>query len=147
MYIVHEVNCMKLKLILVCVCCCFIYALLDLFWIGYFMRERYINWLIHLIRPAAHMNVTHIVSVIIVWCLIIAGMYGLVLPRVRYENFVNTWLYGALYGLIVYGVYECTNYTVIYSWQPLMVVIDTLWGAVLCGTITVVFKYLVCIFA
>ena len=36
-----------------------------------------------------------------------------------------------LLGLIIYGVYETTNYTIIDKWSIPAVVIDTLWGAIL----------------
>lgn len=36
-----------------------------------------------------------------------------------------------LLGLVIYAVYEFTNYALLKNWSLLMVVIDTLWGGVL----------------
>jgi uncharacterized membrane protein len=36
-----------------------------------------------------------------------------------------------LLGLIIYGVYETTNYALFKNWSILTVIIDTLWGAIL----------------
>ena len=36
-----------------------------------------------------------------------------------------------LLGLMVYGVYETTNYALLKNWSPKIVVIDTLWGGIL----------------
>jgi len=36
-----------------------------------------------------------------------------------------------LLGLIIYGVYETTNYAIFKDWSILSVIIDTLWGATL----------------
>jgi uncharacterized membrane protein len=36
-----------------------------------------------------------------------------------------------LFGLIIYGVYECTNYALFKNWSILTVIIDTLWGGIL----------------
>jgi uncharacterized membrane protein len=34
-------------------------------------------------------------------------------------------------GIVIYGVYETTTYTLFEKWSPLAVVIDTLWGGIL----------------
>ena len=34
-------------------------------------------------------------------------------------------------GLVIYGVYEGTNYAIIKNWTPTAVILDTLWGGIL----------------
>ena len=41
-----------------------------------------------------------------------------------------------LLGLVIYGVYESTNYALFKKWNILMVFIDTLWGGILFGSTT-----------
>lgn len=36
-----------------------------------------------------------------------------------------------LLGLIIYGVYETTNWAIFTKWSPISVIIDTLWGGIL----------------
>jgi len=36
-----------------------------------------------------------------------------------------------LLGIVIYGVYETTNYTLFKNWALLTVIIDTLWGGIL----------------
>jgi len=36
-----------------------------------------------------------------------------------------------LLGLVIYGVYETTNYALLKNWSLLTVIVDTLWGGVL----------------
>ena len=36
-----------------------------------------------------------------------------------------------LLGLVIYTVYETTNYTIFKQWKPFMVVMDSLWGGIL----------------
>jgi uncharacterized membrane protein len=45
-----------------------------------------------------------------------------------------------LFGLVIYGVYETTNYTILKKWRPFTVVMDTLWGGLLM-TITTYLTY------
>lgn len=42
----------------------------------------------------------------------------------------------AIFGLVIYAVYEFTNLSIIKKWSPLTAVIDTLWGAILFGLTT-----------
>lgn len=41
-----------------------------------------------------------------------------------------------LLGIMVYGVYETTNYAIINKWDPFTVIMDTLWGGILFATTT-----------
>ena len=42
----------------------------------------------------------------------------------------------ALFGLIIYGVYEFTNMSLFTNWYLLTAIIDTTWGAILFGLTT-----------
>jgi uncharacterized membrane protein len=46
----------------------------------------------------------------------------------------------AWWGLVVYGIYEGTNYSIFKNWKWSTVCMDTLWGAVLVGTTVYVRK-------
>ena len=41
-----------------------------------------------------------------------------------------------LLGLVIYGVYETTNYALLKNWSLLTVIIDTLWGGILFAVTT-----------
>lgn len=47
-----------------------------------------------------------------------------------------------LLGIIIYGVYETTNYTVFDKWPVFIVVIDTLWGGILFALTTYIINLL-----
>ena len=44
--------------------------------------------------------------------------------------------WGALFGLVVYRVYDMTNMAILERWQLRMVWIDICWGCFLCGSTT-----------
>jgi len=51
-----------------------------------------------------------------------------------------------LLGLVIYGVYETTNYAIFDKWSVLTVIIDTLWGGILFASTTYIvnsLRYLV----
>jgi uncharacterized membrane protein len=43
-------------------------------------------------------------------------------------------------GIVIYGVYETTSYTLLKDWPPIAVAMDTLWGGIL-FTLTTYFTY------
>jgi uncharacterized membrane protein len=43
-----------------------------------------------------------------------------------------------LLGLVIYGVYETTNWALFSKWSPMSVIIDTLWGGILFAATTYV---------
>jgi len=47
-----------------------------------------------------------------------------------------------LLGLVIYGVYETTNYALFKNWSILTVIMDTLWGGILFATTTYIINVL-----
>ena len=48
-----------------------------------------------------------------------------------------------LLGLVIYGVYEGTNYAIIDGWKPWAVALDTIWGGILFALTTwILYKYM-----
>ena len=47
-----------------------------------------------------------------------------------------------LLGLVIYGVYETTNYALFKNWHILTVIIDTLWGGILFALTTYIVRLL-----
>jgi uncharacterized membrane protein len=68
------------------------------------------------------------------YLLYMAGLtYFAGVPALR-DGAPNTALIqGAVLGLIAYGTYELTSWTVMRDWHPQMVVMDMVWGAVVSG--------------
>jgi uncharacterized membrane protein len=48
--------------------------------------------------------------------------------------------YGALFGLIVYGVYDLTNFSTLARYSPLLTLVDMSWGVVASAACTAVVK-------
>jgi uncharacterized membrane protein len=51
-----------------------------------------------------------------------------------------------LFGIVIYGVYETTNYALFSNWSLISVIIDTLWGGLLFASTTYVVEKLKNIF-
>jgi uncharacterized membrane protein len=65
------------------------------------------------------------VGVMLCYLFLIVGLnYFIIKPKKSISD-------AFLLGLIIYGVYETTNYALLSKWSILTVIIDTLWGGVL----------------
>jgi len=83
---------------------------------------------------------------VLVYALLLAGAWVLVLrplTAVHKPRMASAACHGAVFGATVYGVYNLTNMATLpgYRWQ--MVLIDTLWGAILFAVFATVFSVVV----
>lgn len=69
-------------------------------------------------------------SVVLCYILLIFGLYYFIVSRQRpvFDAF--------LFGLVIYGVYETTNYATFNKWTPWMLLLDTVWGGTLLALTT-----------
>jgi len=69
--------------------------------------------------------VFNMLGAIIAYVFLIIGLYVFIIKEKQpiWKAFVL--------GLVIYGVYEGTNYAIIQEWKPWAVVLDTLWGGIL----------------
>ena len=78
------------------------------------------------------------------YLLLVLGIVVFVLPKT--SGGWNAFVYGALFGLIAYGVYDLVNLATLADWSLTMTVVDILWGMVVCGLVsaltTIIINYL-----
>lgn len=112
---------------------------LDIFWIFFASNGLYTKHLGSFLRlNEKGVVAANIPSAIALYILLVIGSIVFVLPKA--DSASMALLYGAIFGLVVYGVYEFTNYSLISGWPIKITIIDTLWGMVICGiTALVVF--------
>jgi len=67
---------------------------------------------------------------ILCYILLILGLYYFIIRK--QESILDAFLFG----IVIYGVYETTNYTIFKKWNPVTVIVDTLWGGILMSTTT-----------
>lgn len=108
-------------------------ALVDYVWLGVVAKKFYEKELGSLMRPAgAHFDIK-ILGAIAVYTLIAVGITFFVLPHV--STVATAWWWGALFGFVVYAIYDFTNWAVISGWPIQMSLVDIAWGTVLSGFI------------
>lgn len=108
------------------------FVLIDTLWLGFIMRNIYreqIGYLMSVVNDSTQVNWP---AALTVWALIVLGGILFALPRTD-GTLLSGFLWGALYGLILYGVYDLTNLALIKGWPMAITIIDILWGMVVNG--------------
>lgn len=105
--------------------------LIDAVWLMLIAQSFYVNEL----RPIARLNGDKfeiiIWSAVVVYLLMALGYAIFVFPQVHTLYF--SVIYGGLFGLISYGIYDFTNYASLKDWTLKMVFVDMSWGTFLCA--------------
>jgi uncharacterized membrane protein len=70
--------------------------------------------------------------IIVVYILMVLGIVRYVLPYISDTHIIrDSFIYGGLLGLIIYGIFDFTNYSLISKYDLNLAIIDTLWGCML----------------
>lgn len=108
------------------------FAALDFLWLGVFMNGFYKTELGGLARLSGTDFAPVWWAAVGVYAVLVAGLVVFVLPRAAGHP-APAFGFGALQGLITYGTYDLTAYSVIQGWPLRMTVVDMAWGASICG--------------
>jgi len=111
------------------------FMVLDGVWLGLLMKNFYRAQLAPIARLADGGIAPNWPAAFVVYALLGAGIALFVIPRAATVSLAA--LYGILFGLVVYGVYDFTNYSTLRQWPFALTLADVAWGAVASGAAAV----------
>lgn len=114
---------------------------LDVLWIGFIAQSMYQTQIGHLLNKVADKVQFNMLAGLLVWVLLVLGNLVFVLPQAKSLSMGMQFGLGALFGLVVYGVYDFTNYATLVNWPLFVTIIDVIWGMILNGVIAVASVY------
>ena len=115
----------------------FTILILDIIWLGFIASKFYTENLNPIVRLQEGKIAPVYWAAAIVYVLLSIGIVYFVLPRLDSgSSLVATFLIGALMGLIIYGVYDMTNYSTLKDFPLRVAIADMAWGATVCGLAT-----------
>jgi uncharacterized membrane protein len=103
------------------------FMVLDGVWLGLLMKNFYRAQLAPIVRLADGGMAPNWPAAFLVYALLGTGIALFVIPRAATVSVAA--IYGALFGLVVYGVYDFTNYSTLRQWPFVLTLIDAAWGA------------------
>lgn len=106
---------------------------LDLLWIGVLANQFYKRELGGLLRLEGDQLAIRLGPTLVLYPMIIVGLQLFALPKAAPGDVVSAALWGGVFGLIAYGVYDLTNFATLATYSLRMTVVDMLWGLVLSG--------------
>ena len=99
---------------------------IDFVWLGLVAKNFYKKEL------SAFSTTLSLPAAFLAYVLIAAGIVVFVLPKASGDIY-KALIWGAVFGLIAYGIYDFTNLATLKGWPLKMLVVDILWGMFVCG--------------
>ena len=108
-----------------------VFFVIDIIWLGVVAKGFYQKNLKYILGP--NVNWT---AAIIFYLIYIAGiLIFAVLPAVAKDSLRHAAVWGALFGFFTYATYDLTNLALLKDWPIIIVIVDILWGVVLCSAV------------
>ena len=115
-----------------------VYTLLDVVWFVTVLQRYFFDSIAHLLNiQDGHVELRWLPA-ILVYVFLSLGVVSFVLPTSFLLYDAPIFLRGALFGLIVYGVYATTNGALLKKWPTSLMIVDVLWGALATGVTSLV---------
>ncbi len=108
--------------------------LMDAVWLGLLASQFYKSELGPLLRqhPDGSLDPRWLPALLL-YALIVLGLALFALPRARAGAIGGAALWSAVFGVIAYSVYDLTNYATMQGFPLKVVVVDMIWGGVICA--------------
>ena len=104
-----------------------VFMALDAVWLGLLMKNFYRDQLAPIVRLRDGGIAPNWPAALVVYALLGSGIALFVIPRASTASAAAA--YGALFGLVVYGVYDFTNFSTLRQWPFALTLVDMAWGA------------------
>ena len=85
-------------------------------------------------------------SAVLVYIAIALGLIVFVLPKIDTSKTLSirikdSFLYGGLFGLVSYSIFDFTNHFMFEGWDIYVSVMDAIWGGLLCAIVSFIISY------
>lgn len=106
--------------------------ILDMMWLGVVAKNIYAENIGMLLRQSGGAMNPIWWAALMVYVCITFGILFFVLPKAQ-GDYLVAFTGGIILGLVTYGIYDFTNYSILANWPLKITFIDFIWGMVLCG--------------
>ncbi len=106
---------------------------LDMIWLGLIAKNIYAENIGFLLRKSGDAMTPIWWAAALVYVCIAIGIVYFVVPRAQ-GDYVIAVSAGIVLGLVTYGIYDFTNYSLLANWPWKITCIDFIWGMFLCGS-------------
>ena len=108
------------------------FFIIDLTWLGIVARSFYQEQMGHLIRASVNWSAALVFYAVFVVGIVVLAVW----PAVEKQSLGHAVVLGALLGLVTYAAYDLTNLATLDGFPFKVVLVDMIWGTVLCATVS-----------
>ena len=105
-----------------------VFFAIDLLWLGVVAKNFYQNSLAHLLSPTVNWPA----ALLFYFMYIVGIILFAVRPGLEAGSLAKAAFWGALFGFFTYATYDLTNLATLRHWPIKVVVVDIVWGTLLC---------------
>jgi len=114
------------------------FVVMDAIWLGVVATDFYRRELGPIARTASDGSLAPLwPAAIPVYLLVVLGVFWFVRPRAAGAGLVTAARWGALFGVMTFGVYDLTNLAILRDFSVTVALVDMVWGGVVCATVAV----------
>ena len=93
-------------------------------------------------RQDADLNATMFLGLFAALAIVVMGAVVFLSHHVERASYPQSFVWGAFYGLVIYGGYSLSNYALLRDWPIFITVLDKGWGIIAGGFLGVFISYL-----
>lgn len=108
-----------------------VFFLIDMIWLGSLAKKFYGDNVGHLLSEKVNWKAALLFYIIY----IIGILYYSVVPSLEDGNWQSALLLGSTFGFFTYATYDLTNLATLKNWSVKVVLVDIIWGMILCGAV------------
>lgn len=113
--------------------------ILDYLWLSFIAKSFFMTQIGHVMNIENGILKINYMAALIVYLVLMLGLLVFVMPKVT--SLITAIFYGALFGFIIYAIYDFTNLATLKDWPLIMCLVDVTWGAFLCSMTTLSIYY------
>ena len=111
-----------------------IFFLIDIIWLGSLAKKFYGDNIGHLLSEKVNWKA----ALVFYFIYIVGILFYAVVPALEDGNWQKSLLLGSAFGFFTYATYDLTNLATLKNWSVKVVVVDIVWGMILCGVVAAV---------
>jgi uncharacterized membrane protein len=120
----------------------FVFILTDIIWLGFIAKNLYFEQYAQWLRLEDNKLKPIWWAVLMVYFFLALGIVAFIIPLAK-ASLLYSAFYGALFGAIIYGVYNFTCLAIFKDFPLAICFIDWIWGVILCSWSSFVTNYIV----
>lgn len=111
-----------------------IFFLIDMIWLGSLAKKFYGDNVGHLLSEKVNWKA----ALVFYFMYIVGILFYSVVPSLEDGDWQKAFLLGSAFGFFTYATYDLTNLATLKNWSVKVVIVDIVWGIILCGTVAAI---------